>query len=414
MKIVLINTDANQGGAAIACSRLNIALNMSGVKSIVFNRSLLSKWNDKRIFFHFMIEKFVFLFFQASWQVKFKFSIPFLGINIATRKEIKNADILHLHWINNGFLSLKSLKKISELNKPIVWTLHDMGAFTGGCFHSRECTNFEQDCGNCFYLKCPKQHDLSNRILTKKRNLYPQLNLHVVTCSNWLGERARRSSLFQNVSVHVIPNPIDVERFKPINKKVSRGILKMSADSFVILFVAASISDDRKGISYLIEAINKLVALKPELKNVIELVVLGNVKNNEQFPFPCKTNFTGYVSDETTIINYFSASNIFITPSLDENLPNTVMESLSCGTPVVAFKTGGIPDLIDHKINGYLADYKSSDDLVNGILWAYENRLDEQINKNARNKVLNNYTYEIVAKKYIRVYESIINSHAKN
>jgi glycosyltransferase involved in cell wall biosynthesis len=216
------------------------------------------------------------------------------------------------------------------------------------------------------------------------------------------------------VPVHVIPNPIDVERFKPIDKKVAREKSKIALDSFVILFAAASISDDRKGISYLIESINKLLVLKPELKNVIELVVLGNVKNNEQFPFPCKTNFAGYVSDEMAIINYFSASTIFITPSLDENLPNTIMESLSCGTPVVAFKTGGIPDLIDHKINGYLADYKSSDDLVNGILWAYENRFNEQINKNARNKALNNYTYEIVAKKYTEVYESIISSHAKN
>jgi glycosyltransferase involved in cell wall biosynthesis len=289
-----------------------------------------------------------------------------------------------------------------------------MVAFTGGCFHSRECTNFETDCGNCFYLKHPKQHDLSNSILTRKRKVYTPLNLHIVTCSNWLGERARRSSLFKNVPVHVIPNPIDVERFKPIDKKVAREKSKIALDSFVILFAAASISDDRKGISYLIESINKLLVLKPELKNVIELVVLGNVKNNEQFPFPCKTNFAGYVSDEMAIINYFSASTIFITPSLDENLPNTIMESLSCGTPVVAFKTGGIPDLIDHKINGYLADYKSSDDLVNGILWAYENRFNEQINKNARNKALNNYTYEIVAKKYTEVYESIISSHAKN
>lgn len=414
MKIVLINTDANQGGAAIACSRLNDALNKSGVSATVFNRSLLSKWNDKRIFFHFLIEKFIFLFFQASKQVQFKFSIPFLGINIANRKELKSADVLHLHWINNGFLSLRSLKKISELNKPVVWTLHDMWAFTGGCFHSRACNNFEKDCGNCFYLKRPHQYDLSNRILTTKKNIFPQLHLHVVACSNWLGEKARRSSLFKNVSVHIIPNPIDVDRFKPIDKKLARERSKISQDSFVILFAAASISDDRKGMSYLVEAINKLLALKPELKNVIELVVVGNVKNNEQFPFPCKTNLTGYVSDEKVIINYFSASNIFITPSLDENLPNTIMESLSCGTPVVAFKTGGIPDLIDHKINGYLADYKSSDDLMNGILWAYENRLEDQINKNSRNKVLNNYTYEIVAKKYVQVYESIISSHAKH
>ena len=408
MKILHINTEANKGGAAIACNRLNEALNNNGIISKKFNSDSLSSFDNKRIFFNLALEKVLFLCYQASSNIRFKFSNPLFGIDITKQVDFSDVDIIHFHWINNGFLSLRSLKKIAELKKPIVWTFHDMWAFTGGCFHSRECENFKTVCGNCFYLKNPSSNDLSAKIHKQKQEIFSSLNIHVVACSNWLGARAEQSSLFHEKKISVIPNSINVDVYKPINQIGLRHSLKLPENKFLILFAAVNLLDERKGIYYLEEAINKLFLLYPELNENIELVILGNVKNNKSLSFPCNHTLTGYIDNDIALSKYYSACNIFITSSLDENLPNTIMESLSCGTPVVAFNTGGIPDLIEHKKNGYLAEYKSAEDLANGIMWMYVNRANDEIKKNARNKVVTNYTYDIVAEKYIQLYESII------
>jgi len=230
--------------------------------------------------------------------------------------------------------------------------------------------------------------------------------MHIVTCSNWLGNLAKESSLFKMLDIRTIPNPINIEIFKPSISADIRKNLKLPENKFLILFVAANISDERKGMSYLIDAIFKLCQKYPEIKNNIELLIIGDVKN-ATFDFPCKYSLTGFVAGETAMCNYYSAADMFVSPSLDDNLPNTVMESLSCGTPVLAFNTGGIPDMVEHKKNGYLSNYKSVDDLMNGIYWIYENRLNTELKTNARNKVLINYKYEIVAEKYIQLYKKV-------
>lgn len=140
----------------------------------------------------------------------------------------------------------------------------------------------------------------------------------------------------------------------------------------------------------------------------MELVILGEAKKEHALSFSCNYTFTGYINEDNTLSQYYSACDVFITPSLDENLPNTIMESLSCGTPVLAFNTGGISDLVEHKKNGYLAEYKSTEDMVKGIKWLYDNRTNEELKTNARSKVLENYQYSIVAEQYIQLYKKII------
>jgi len=404
MKIVHVNSI--KGGGSIACNRLSEALNLSGVTSQTFNMYSLSMIDTKRVWLNLLIEKIFFSGYQESKKARFKFTIPFWGIDITKYDEVKNADIIHLHWIYNGFLSLRSFKQLAKLNKPIVWTLHDMGAFTGGCFYSNDCDHYKNSCGNCFYLKKPAENDISSKIYALKKKIYNGMNIHIVTCSNWLGNLAKESSLFEMLDVRAIPNPINIEIFKPSHSGDIRKNLKLPENKFLILFVAANIADERKGMNYLIDAIVKLCQKYPEIKGNIELLIIGDVKN-ASFDFPCNYSLTGFIAGEAAMCNYYSAADMFVSPSLDDNLPNTVMESLSCGTPVLAFNTGGIPDMVEHKKNGYLSNYKSADDLMNGIYWIYENRLNTELKTNARNKVLTNYNYSIVAEKYIQLYKKM-------
>ncbi|MBN8703427.1 MAG: glycosyltransferase family 4 protein [Bacteroidetes bacterium] len=407
MKITHINTSKNAGGAAIACNRISSALNANAVQSNTLNQESFSAFTQRKIHTSILLEKLLLLPKQKSKNIRFKISNPQFGIDISSDDSVKDADILHLHWINNGFLSISSLNKLAKLNKPIVWTLHDMWAFTGICHHSRDCNNFENQCGNCFYLNTNSSTDLSNSIWKQKQLVYKKLNLSIVTCSNWLAQKARKSSLLKDISIQVIPNPIDVYKFKPFPKLDIRSELGLLNDTFYLLFVAANINDERKGIQHLLKALTILKERYSEKQVKIELLVIGNVKSEIKEHLPFRSKFLGYIDSEELMIKYYNASNTFITPSLDENLPNTIMEALSCGTPVVAYSTGGIPDMVDHLSNGYLAEYASPQDLAEGIDWVRKNN-EMQISANARNKVLSNFTYDIVAQKYIDLYKKLL------
>ena len=166
----------------------------------------ISKFKKWLNFYRFAYERFLFFIREKSKAVRFLFSIANVGEDIHKRKDVKQADIVHFHWINEGFISIAGIRKIFKKQKsPVVWTLHDMWSFTGGCHHSGDCDRFKQSCGECPFLKHPSAHDLSYRILQKKKKAFAQANLTVVTCSQWLGGKARESALFANINVVSIP-----------------------------------------------------------------------------------------------------------------------------------------------------------------------------------------------------------------
>ena len=170
-------------------------------------------------------------------------------------------------------------------------------------------------------------------------------------------------------------------------------------------------NDKHKGTSYLIEALNDLANRPGIIKENIELLIFGNKENAEMPVFPFKTTFLGTIDNDAHLAKCYSAADAFITPSLEDNLPNTVMESLSCATPVVAFKTGGIPDMVNHLVNGYLADYESSEDLATGMEWLYHEESAAEIQKQARLTILTAFSEEVIAEKHILLYQSLINLH---
>lgn len=397
MKIVILNTSERTGGAAVAAGRLGKALKQAGIQVDKLVRD--DTWLNR---FRFYWERLIiFLCNHLNRKNLFAVSIANTGKDLSGNPSIKEADIIHLHWINQGFLSLKDIEALVKLNKPIVWTMHDMWPCTSICHHARDCEKFQTGCKSCFFLKS-KGKDISTSVFDKKLSLYKDANITFVGCSRWLSGRAKKSYLLQDKTVLSIPNPIDTEVYHPMDQGMARELLGLPSGKKLLLFGALNVTDKRKGIDYLIAALRKIE--KPD----VELVVFGQVKDDIRGLFPVPIHSMGYLSDESKIVALYNAVDIFITSSLEENLPNTIMESMACGTPCVGFEIGGIPEMIDHKINGYVTNYKDANDLANGIQWVLEHGDRQALSDACVKKVQENYTEEVVAKKYLELYKSII------
>ena len=397
MKIVILNTSERTGGAAVAAGRLGKALKQAGIQVNKLVRD--DTWLNR---FRFYWERLIiFLCNHLNRKNLFAVSIANTGTDLSGNLSVKEADIIHFHWINQGFLSLKDIEALVKLNKPIVWTMHDMWPCTSICHHARDCEKFQTGCESCFFLKS-KGKDLSTSVFDKKLSLYKDANITFVGCSRWLSGRAKKSYLLQDKTVLSIPNPIDTEVYHPMDQGTARELLGLPSGKKLLLFGALNVTDKRKGIDYLIAALRKIE------KQDVELVVFGQVKDDIRGLFPVPIHSMGYLSDESKIVALYNAVDIFITSSLEENLPNTIMESMACGTPCVGFEIGGIPEMIDHKINGYVTNYKDANDLANGIQWVLEHGDRQAVSDACVKKVQENYTDEVIAGKYLALYQNIL------
>ena len=415
MRVLIINTSERMGGAAIAANRLMDALRNNGIQAkmlvrdkqtsqitvIGLNKSLWKIWQ-------FIWERIV--IWKANHFKKhnlFMVDIANTGTDITTLPEFEQADVIHLHWINQGMLSMKDIRKVLLSGKPVVWTMHDMWPCTGICHHARECNNYHQECHHCSYLYKGGKKDLSNQVFKEKRELYKLAPITFVTCSRWLKERARQSALLTNQEVINIPNPINTNLFKPRNKQEARKKFSLPTDKRLILFGSAKITDKRKGIDYFIESCKTLADQYPALTEELGIVVYG--KDSEQLKplVPFQVYPLNYISSEKELIDVYNAVDLFVTPSLEENLPNTIMEAMACGIPCVGFHVGGIPEMIDHLHNGYVAEYKSVEDLANGIHWVLNEGEYKTLSEEACRKVLSSYSESAIAKRYIEIYNKI-------
>lgn len=421
MKVVHINTYEGNGGAGRACLRLSDALNANGIDSSVmvyyqFKESTKAKAFSKTPFqkgkavWNILSERY--LAKGLTKALKTPFSLQWFGRSIASHPALKDADLIHLHWINHGFLRPSDLAALEDLDKPIVWTFHDSNAFTGGCHVRYACENFHKQCGHCPLLKISGKNDISHQNWLRKKKGYANLGFHIVAPSNWMAQSIKFSSLMGVRQTTVIPNTIETAVFKPYVKSEAKKLLHIPPEKFVLMSGFMPSKDDKhKGATYLIAALNDL-ANRPGIdKENIELIIFGNKEHAEMPVFPFKTTFLGTINNDVHLAKCYSAADAFITPSLEDNLPNTVMESLACATPVVAFKTGGIPDMVSHLVNGYLADYESSEDLATGMEWLYHEESASEIQKQARLTILNTFSENVIAEKHILLYESLIKLH---
>lgn len=421
MRILIINTAEKTGGPAIAASRLMESLKNNGIKAKMLVRDKetdqISVVGLKRNWLQ--VWKFVWerIVIWSANRFKrnnlFAVDIANTGTDITSLPEFKQADVIHLHWINQGMLSLKDIRKILASGKPVAWTMHDMWPCTGICHYARGCTNYQQECHDCPYIyKGGSRKDLSYRTFSKKQKLYQNASIHFVTCSRWLKEQAQKSALMADKTITNIPNAINTNLFKPLNKQEARNKCKLPQDKKLILFGSVKITDKRKGIDYLIESCRILAEKHPELKETLGVVVFGSQSQQLAAQLPFKVYLLDYVSNEHDMVNIYNAVDLFVIPSLEDNLPNTIMEAMACGIPCVGFHTGGIPEMIDHLHNGYVAQYKSSEDFANGICWTLNESEYPSLSEEASRKVVANYSESIIAKKYIAVYNKITGKYA--
>ena len=403
MRVLIVNTSERTGGAAVAANRLMIALNNNGVKAKMLVRdkesdalTVVGLPKSPMLRWHFLWERFV-VFFRCHFSLKHLFEIDLAntGSDITKLREFQEADIIHLHWINQGMLSLKGIRKILQSGKPVVWTMHDIWPATAVCHLTLDCRQFVNKCSRCRLL--PTGSTLADQIWKKKQWMLADKSVYYVACSRWLESEAKASALLKGHKVTSIPNPIDTHIYNRCNKQEARQRLGLPADKRLILFVSQRVTNRNKGMDYLVEACRQL-----DVPNA-GLVILGG--HAEDITTQLPTFPLGYVNDEHRIIDVYNAADVFVLPSLSENLPNTIMEAMACGVPCVAFRVGGIPEEIDHRQNGYVAEYRNAEDLARGIRWILTEADYDELSKNAVHKVAQNYSQQSVALKYLDVYQ---------
>ncbi|MGI6073676.1 MAG: glycosyltransferase family 4 protein [Fermentimonas sp.] len=407
MNVLFISTSDLRGGAAIAAYRLMKALQASGIDVKMLVREKLSDddnvikiGNNIHNKYNFYKERAdIFLRNGLKRGKLFDVSIANTGISITKMKEFEEADIVHLHWINQGMLSLKEIGRIVESDKKVVWTMHDMWPFTGICHHATTCNNYHTSCGHCKYLQSSFEKDLSQSIFSEKLKVFNKSRITFVACSKWLKEQAVVSPLTHNHKVVSIPNPIDTKVYSPGSKEEARKRLQLPQDKKLILFAAMKASDKRKGMDHLVRACNILATRGVD----IDCVIAGENGTEMAQVFNLPVHAVGWVSQEK-MKHLYTAVDLFVTPSLQENLPNTIMEAMACGTPCVGFNIGGIPEMIDHGRTGYVAKYKDYNDLANGIYQTLYESDKDILSANARQKVLDTYSQEVVSRQYIDIF----------
>ncbi|MBK7343097.1 MAG: glycosyltransferase [Saprospiraceae bacterium] len=424
MKVTVLSTFDRQGGAAEAAFRHVEALRRAGVNARMLVRSARnpSAWIQavgsgfayrKWVQLLEWSERFRYIPRAARRQDWFSFSIGDLGQKLTDHPWIQDADILNPHWVQKGFLSVAELARLSQLGKPMIWHLQDMWAFTGGCHYSGSCTGFTRSCGHCSYLRAPGDHDLSAKILRDKHRLFKDSPFQISTSSQWLQIEAQRSSLFHDREVVHLPMGVDTDKYMPGDKASARAALGLPENGLVILFVAMNVQDERKGFRHLIAAFDQLSrTLTSEQQQEVTLAVLGKFQQNELPAIPFRFQMLGYRNELTDILHSYQSADLFILPSLEDNLPNTVLEAMSCGTPVIGFRSGGVPEMIDDGQTGLLVPSgdaeKLGEALQRFILLPDDQRQTWGVQ--ARQAMLAKYSYPVVAKKHLDHYTRLLGS----
>ncbi len=406
IKVLHLSTYDQNHGAAIAARRIHQSLLREGIKSSMLVKEKYSREDSihetNKSFFNRSILKIRSL---KEKKLLSTYSHEYFSPGISGYKSLKairkfKPDIVHLHWITSEFLSIQFLHQLSI---PVIWTLQDCWAFTGGCHYFGNCDKFTSICSCCPVLHSKKKHDLSTDCFLHKQEAYNANTLFFTTPSQWMFNQIRQSSLLKHAPCRVIPNSLDLNVFKPFDKKEARKELKIPADKKIILFGALHANTDkRKGWDVLSEALSVIP------KEETEVVVFGAKENGTDTIHTLPLRLIKTVNNPTDLAKIYSSADVMITPSLQEAFGQTASESLACGTPVVAFDGTGVADIVDHTLNGFLAKNFSPEALADGIQYVLSKTDSIDFKTKALEKVQKSFNEAIVAKKYISLYKSIL------
>lgn len=333
------------------------------------------------------------------------FSVQWLPSTILSRVSKIEPGVISLQWICQAHVSIETIGRFSQ---PVVWTLHDMWPFTGGCHYSQNCERYSGSCGRCPRLGSSRNRDLSHWIWRRKVNSWRDANLTIVTPSHWLADCARASSLFRDRRIEVIPYALDTELYRPGNRRLARETLKLPHDKHLILFGSLDPTRaPRKGFDLLRQALRRLA--DDGWGDNAELVVFGAAEPRDPPDFGFPAHYLGHLHDEYSLALAYSAAEVMVVPSIQDNLPQTGIEALACGTPVVAFNVAGMRDIVAHERTGYLARPFEIDDLAQGIAWVLADEERRQaLSHQARQKAEDEFAQEVVARRYLDLYQELV------
>ena len=403
MRILHLVAGELGGGAAKGALNLHKALLDYGIDSHILttardtlNDSTISNINKYKAFFYAKLDSGI----SRICGSERIFSNNLYGASISQNPLYQTADIIHLHWVNNGFISLR---QIASIKKPIVWSVRDMWALSGGCHYAiagdNLCFKYKHNCSHCPQLK-PKIKLFSNLALVNqwlKKHLYPS-NLHFVGISSFISECLKSSIITRDFPIHTILNCINLDEFYCVNKAIARQILRIHTDKKILLCGANKLDDFYKGFDFYLKALNFLP------KDRYFLCFFGQI-DERQIPQGFEFKSFGYHNSTIALSLIYSLADIFIAPSLLDAAPKTIMESLACGTPAVAFDNSGAKDIIEHKTSGYLAKAFEAKDLARGIEWIANANLSHNAKQNAYK-----FSAKNIARKYIDLYAKIAES----
>lgn len=410
MKILHINYHHKQGGASVACNRLIEALNKNNINSKLLvndkqnkDKAVLSQFKSiYGLYFH-KIKKFLSIYVKRILGANdiYKDSISLFSSNLSQKINNSEFDIINLHWVCNEMISLKEIK---EIHKPVVWTLVDMWPFAGSTHYTEN--NFYKFSNKKFDEN--KMFNIQNWVLNRKIKYFSK-DIVVICISNWLAKLAKESYIFKNNKIHIIPCTIDVNYWKPMGKKFAKETLNLDVNKKYFLFSAFNgIKDKRKGFDLMMKALAKLNLDKKKFT----VIILGNAddldKINELYKFDFKIFDQNFNNDKDLLKIIYSACDILIMPSRLEAFGQVALEAGSCALPCVSFKNTGVEDIINHKDDGYLAEYLDIEDLTKGINLLNEESINSKMSKNIRKKIIKDFSYDNISQKYKDVYETLI------
>ena len=417
MNILSISQNDLEGGANRAAYRIHIGLNKFGI-----NNKMLTKYkksNDKKVLcditFFSKLKQALRERISQFFNKLFYFNPdkitdnPFLSSNylpsfFSSKINKSKYEIINLHWVGNDMMSIEDIGKI---NKPTVWTFHDMWPFCGVEHYYNEYSNIDIPRWITGYQK-KGVFDLSRNVFLRKQKNLKNLT-HIICPSNWLADCVKKSFLFNTIPVSVIPNPVDQKIFKPLDKNIQRKKFNIDKKKKILLFgSSASIDNYAKGFDLFLKCLF-LLKKKISYKDIL-IIIFGSDKNKLLKDMPYEYLNLGYINDDKELCSLYNVADIMVIPSVTDNLPQVATEAQMCGIPIVAFKTGGLVDIVDHKINGYLADAKNIEDFTSGIAWILNETEDNliKIKEEAFKKANLKWKEEVVINQYISLYKKIL------
>lgn len=412
MRVLIVNTTEETGGSAVAAKRLMEALNNNGIKAkmlvrdketedikvVGLNQSFLQQW-------HSLWERWCIL-----WNLHFSrrhlsdVDIANTGTDITQLREFTEADVIHLHWINRGFLSLSDIKKIVNSGKAVVWTMHDFWPAVAICHQPEGCNRYQTACMQCKYLyNGGSAHDLAHKVWKRKKVLLCDSSIYFVAGSRWLCEETKKSALLLGQKIGYIPNTIDTRTYHHIGKNKARQNINLPLDKDIVLITSHQNDNAENSI---IESLQALGKAHPETVGKLCVAILGGGHEELSSSIPFTTIQLGYINSERKIVEIYNASDVLVFHRSACDMPNTILEAMACGTPCVGFNTGGIPEMIDHRKNGYIAETGNPDDMALGVWWVLNEADRNALGLDAVRKVGANYANNNIAMKYIEVYNT--------